>query len=88
MTALVLHQHSEFASRCANTDRSFFFGPAKEQLWYVVDWEYRRPALLRQHADAVWSRLRLLFLGGAEPSCILYQLTNDVLHRQDCNCNS
>ena len=51
MTALV-HQHPEFASRCANTDRSFFFGPAKEQLWYVVDWEYRRPALLRQHAGA------------------------------------
>ena len=59
MTALV-HQHPEFASRCANTDQSFFFGPAKEQLWYVVDWEYRRPALLRQHAGAVWSRLRLV----------------------------
>ena len=80
MTALV-HQHPEFASRCANTDRSFFFGLAKEQLWYVVDRKYRRPALLRQHPGAVWSRLRLLYLGGAEPSCILYQLTNDVLHR-------
>ena len=32
-------------------------------------------------ASAACRRLRLLYLGGAEPSCILYQLTNDVLHR-------
>ena len=65
MTAL-LDQHQDFAIRCStcNSDPLMFFGPVKELLWVVVDREYRRPPVLRQHAAAIWSRLRLLYRGG------------------------
>ena len=52
MTAL-LDQHQDFAIRCSNSDLLMFFGPVKELLWVVVDREYRRPPVLRQHAAAI-----------------------------------
>ena len=78
MVAL-LDQHPHFAWRCVNTDQAHFFGTCKEILWKAVDYEYRRPLLLRQRAPTIWSKLRLVFVGHREPSCLISGLDGHLL---------
>ena len=44
MSALLDH-HLYLAHHRANCDAALFFGPVKEQLWVVVDVEYRQPGV-------------------------------------------
>ena len=46
-----------------------------------VEMEYLRPRLLQQRAAAMWPHLRLLFLGAADPGCIIAQLDMDTFGR-------